>query len=117
MSHRIRVNGLIILACMVLASCDVFEYHPYDIRKTTGSYNLNNSNITRIEQSDDDQDTIRFAFMGDTHRFYDETAAFVREVNQHDDIDFVIHGGDITDFGMSKEYLWINGITNPNGIS
>jgi Icc-related predicted phosphoesterase len=88
----------------------LFEYHPYDIRKTTGNYDLNNSNILRIEQSNDDQDTLRFAFMADTQRFYDETAAFVREVNQHEDIDFVIHGGDITDFGMSKEYLWVNDI-------
>jgi len=110
MSTLIRLKGQLLLLGLFLASCDVFEYHPYDIRKTSGLYDLNKSNIERIEQSDDQQDTIRFAFMGDTQRFYDETEAFVAEVNQHKDIDFVIHGGDITDFGMSKEYLWINDI-------
>lgn len=108
MSKWVRLKGLILLVCLILISCDVFEFHPYDIRKTLGSYDLNNANIARIEQSDDQDDTIRFVFMGDTQRFYDETAAFVSAVNQRDDIDFVIHGGDITDFGMSKEYLWIN---------
>lgn len=110
MSTWIRKKGLILLLYLFLASCDWIEYHPYDIWKTTGTSDLNDSNISRIEQADDQQDTIRFAFIGDSQRFYDETEAFVREVNKRDDIDFVIHGGDITDFGMSKEYLWINDI-------
>lgn len=110
MSILVRLKGSILLLFIILASCDLLEYHPYDIRKTDGQYDLNKSNMARIEQSDDQQDTIRFAFMGDTQRFYDETEDFVAEVNQHEEIDFVIHGGDITDFGMSKEYLWINDI-------
>lgn len=92
MSSRIGLYGLIVLVYMVLASCDVFEFHPYDIRKTAGSYDLNNANILMIEQADDHQDTIRFAFMGDTQRFYDETAAFVGAVNERNDLDFVIQG-------------------------
>lgn len=95
---------------ILLTSCDLIEFHPYDIRKDSGEHNLNRLNINRIEAADDDKDTIRFAFVTDTQRFYDETNAFVKEVNQREDIDFVIHGGDITDFGLSKEYLWIHDI-------
>ena len=99
-----------ILLYVLLTSCELIEFHPYDIRKSSHEQDINPSNIARIEAMDDNKDTIRFAYIGDTQRFYDETAAFVKEVNQHRDIDFVIHGGDITDFGLSKEYIWIHDI-------
>lgn len=91
----------------IVLSCEMIEYHPYDIKSKNQLSNLNHTNLDRIEQSNDDSDTIRFVFMGDTQRSYDETEDFVAHVNQRDDIDFVIHGGDITDFGMTKEYTWI----------
>lgn len=107
--YRYQIWSLL-LHLMLLTTCDLIEFHPYDIRKSKGLSAINNSNIARIEVADDNADTIRFAFMGDTQRYYDETAAFVREINQLEDIDFVIHGGDITDFGLSKEYVWIHEI-------
>lgn len=100
----------LLLLLLLLTTCDLIEFHPYDIRKSDGLSEINNANIARIQAADDNSDTIRFAFMGDTQRFYDETAAFVKHINQQDDIDFVIHGGDITDFGMSKEFIWIHDI-------
>jgi 3',5'-cyclic AMP phosphodiesterase CpdA len=72
--------------------------------------NLNQANINIIKEKDNNQDTVRFVFMGDTQRHYDETQDFVNAVNNRDDIDFVIHGGDITDFGMGKEYMWVHNI-------
>ena len=39
--------------------------------------------------------------MGDSQRWYDETADFVSHLNKRDDIDFVIHGGDVSDFGVT----------------
>ncbi|HET6555925.1 MAG TPA: metallophosphoesterase [Prolixibacteraceae bacterium] len=110
MRHSIRHRILTLWLCILLTSCDLIEFHPYDIRKDSGEHNLNRSNIVRIEAADDNKDTIRFVFVTDTQRFYDETNAFVKDVNQRENIDFVIHGGDITDFGLSKEYLWIHDI-------
>lgn len=97
-----------LLAVMLLASCGLIEYHPYDLESENQPSDLNETNIKRLEKSNGDSDTIRFVFMGDTQRFYDETRDFVDDVNKLDDIDFVIHGGDITDFGMSREYSWIH---------
>jgi Predicted phosphohydrolases len=34
----------------------------------------------------------------------------VKHINRRTDIDFVIHGGDITDFGTTKEYIWVHDI-------
>lgn len=102
------VQFLIILIFM--SSCDLIEYHPYDLHDKNLPTGLNQKNISLIEELNDNSDTIRFVFMGDTQRFYDETVDFVTNVNKRSDIDFVIHGGDITDFGMSKEYIWMNDI-------
>jgi Icc-related predicted phosphoesterase len=105
---------LFVVACWVflLAGCDMIEYHPYDVSLSRKYSDLNRKGIDRIVASKGvaKGDTIRFIFMGDTQRSYDQTVAFVKALNRRTDIDFVIHGGDITDFGMAKEYLWINDI-------
>ena len=50
--------------------------------------------------------------MGDSQRWYDETDDFVSHLNKRDDIDFVIHGGDVSDFGVTDEFLWQRDIMN-----
>ncbi|MDH6354870.1 putative phosphodiesterase [Dysgonomonas sp. PH5-45] len=103
-------NILILIASVLIFSgCDAFEYHPYDGR-ITGEKNINAKNITRIEAACKDKDTIRFVMTGDTQRWYDETEAMVKNINRRTDIDFVIHGGDLADFGLTKEFLWMRDI-------
>lgn len=94
----------------VLSGCDLIEYHPYDGNLGDSPKQVNATNITRISEKCNEKDTIRFAFMGDTQRWYDETEDFVEHINGRFDIDFVIHGGDISDFGMTKEFIWIHNI-------
>ncbi len=96
---------------MLLAGCDLIEYHPYEVR-IDGETGINAKNITRIEDACEGKDVIRFAFMGDSQRWYDETGKFVEHLNARDDIDFVIHGGDITDFGLTREFGWVRDIMN-----
>ncbi|WP_281233304.1 metallophosphoesterase family protein [Flavobacterium gelatinilyticum] len=106
-----KITLLTSLLCCLLVSCDMFDYHPYD-GKITGERNINEKNIKRIEAACLNKDTIRFAVMGDTQRWYDETQEFVNTLNKRNDIDFVIHLGDITDFGLTKEFLWMRDIMN-----
>lgn len=87
-----------------------FEYHPYELKLEKKYKNINQKNIARIQATDHPTDTVRFIFMGDTQRWYDETEAFVNAANKRNDIAFVLHGGDITDFGLKKEYCWIHDI-------
>lgn len=108
--QRITAIGYYLLFAICLVSCDLIEYHPYDLESDNQPSNWNQTNINRLAEKDDNTDTLRFIFMGDTQRHYDETQDFVNAVNKRNDIDFVIHGGDITDFGMSKEYSWIHNI-------
>lgn len=99
-----------ILVGIALAGCSPFEYHPYDGHLGKAYKNINNRNIERIKEKDRNADTVRFIFMGDTQRWYDETEDFVKAANERQDIDFVVHGGDISDFGMKKEFCWVHDI-------
>lgn len=94
-----------LMAC-VLTACNKFEYYPYDTR-TNGTTHINQTNIALIEQRCAEQDTLRFAVISDTQRWYDETAAEVRSINADTSIQFVIHLGDLTDFGLTKEFEWM----------
>jgi len=103
----------IIIICSILlitfCTCNYIEYHPYEIRLKKDYRNLTEKNISRIHENEvTDDDTIRFVLMGDTHRFYDETKDFVRHINKRNDIDFVIHDGDLSDFGMKNEFFWLH---------
>ncbi len=102
---------LLITLVAVFYSCDMIEYHPYDGR-VSGEKGINAKNIKRIEESCKGKETIRFAVISDTQRWYDETESFVKALNNRNDIDFVIHGGDISDFGLTKEFTWMRDIMN-----
>lgn len=96
---------------LALSGCELIDYHPYDVR-ISGETDINNSNIALIEADCRDQTTLRIAVMGDTQRWYDETEDFVEHLNQRGDVDFVIHGGDTSDFGLTDEFLWQRDILN-----
>lgn len=50
--------------------------------------------------------------MGDSQRWYDETEKCINSINEMEDIDFVLHGGDVSDFGLTDEFLWQRDIMN-----
>jgi Icc-related predicted phosphoesterase len=89
----------------------MFEAHPYD-GKVTGETGVNSKNIKLIEERCLGRQTIRLAFIGDSQRRYDKTVDFVKSINTKNDIDFVIHGGDISDFGVTREFLMQRDILN-----
>ncbi|MDO5488712.1 MAG: metallophosphoesterase, partial [Bacteroidaceae bacterium] len=95
---------MLLFIIMGLQGCEMFEAHPYDTL-VRGEKGLNEKNIKRIEESLTGKDTIRFAFISDTQRWYDETEDFVRSINKRTDIDFVLHGGDLSDFGATHEFI------------
>ncbi len=102
-------KGSIILVILVFSACDVFEYSPNQIILKEHQRDLNKKNIDKLMSNVHD-DTLRIVLMGDTQRFYDEVDAFVKSVNQQDGVDLVIHAGDISDFGLSQEFIWVNDI-------
>lgn len=101
---------LSLLLCLT-ASCDLIDVHPYD-GKIDGDKDINARNIARIENNTRGKSQIRFAVISDTQRWYDETEDEVAHINRREDLDFVLHCGDLSDFGVTKEFEWQQRILN-----
>uniref|UniRef100_UPI00359C3202 metallophosphoesterase family protein n=1 Tax=Bacteroides caccae TaxID=47678 RepID=UPI00359C3202 len=99
------------IAVLLLNSCDMLETHPYDTH-ITGDTDINKKNIKRIEDGLKDKTTFRFAMISDTQRWYDETNDVIEAINRRGDVDFILHGGDQSDFGVTKEFIWMRDILN-----
>lgn len=96
-------------ASLLIYSCSMVDYHPYDCL-VSGETDVNAHNIKKIEENTKGRKTIRFAVISDTQGWYDQTEAAVSALNKRSDIDFVIHCGDQSDFGVTKEFLWMRDI-------
>ena len=103
-SNTLRRAALV--CCLPLAACDgVFDYHPYDVR-FDGEDNINSRAVERIEAAMAGRDTLRVAFVSDSHGWYSATEDMVADINRRAVADFVVHLGDLTDCGTVKEYTW-----------
>ena len=91
------------LGILLLGGCDMIEYHPYDL-DIDGETDVNRRNIERTETATYGKEEIRFAVISDTQRWYDETEDAVEALNQRNDLDFVLHTGDMSDFGLKLEF-------------
>lgn len=109
MNHTLKLALLLTIAA-TLCACDCpFDVHPYDVH-VKGSHGINAKNIALIENRFADNDTLRIAFISDSHGWLDDTRDEVAHINNRADIDFVIHCGDLTDTGTTKEYQWARDI-------
>lgn len=101
---------IVLIMFLQLAACDeLFEYSPYVIDFDEHESNLTQKNMDRL-LSTNVPDTITIALTGDSHRFYDESGKMVNTINNHYNIDFLIHTGDIADYGIPRQYQWGNDI-------
>lgn len=107
MSILRKKSFLLFFVVLSLVACDKgpFDVHPYDTNYD-GGRDLNEKNISIIENRFRDRDTLRVAFISDTHLWHKEFKAEVESINSNDSIDFVVHCGDFTDTGTTREYEW-----------
>lgn len=101
--HLARYCYLLLFGLLLfVVGCRV-EYHPYDTQ-VDGPTDINARNIARINTATEGKRSIRFVVISDTQRWYDETEKAVESINRLEGVDFVIHTGDISDFGMKAEF-------------
>ena len=100
---KMRILSLLILAALFISCDEVFDVHPYDVN-FKGEIGINKKQISVIENRFKDRDTLRVAFISDTHGWYSHISDEIDDLNSRTDIDFVIHCGDLTDSGTAIEY-------------
>ena len=91
-------------------SCNPFDFSPYDSPYLAdGKEDLNAKNIEKISKIEKaDTNYFCFAIISDSHIDYSTLEEAVTHINNDKEILFVIHLGDMTDCGLSKEYQWTN---------
>ena len=100
---RTIVLGFVIL---LLSSCDdLFDTHPYDVN-VHGDKGINARQMAIIEKQFANKDTLRVAFISDTHLWLSDARDQVKDLNKRSDIDFVVHCGDLTDTATGVEFEW-----------
>lgn len=102
------LTGIILIIYLALIGCqDLFQYSPHEVVVDERLKNLNAKSIEKISKING-QDTLRFVLIGDTQRFYDHAREFVERINGRRGISFVLLAGDISDFGLRKEFIWVH---------
>ena len=90
-----------------LSSCEkLVKYNANEIDLEEKYRNLNTKNLDRL-RSTTPKNSFSFIVISDSQRSYDELNDFVKKANSNGEISFVVLNGDITDFGLQTEYLWI----------
>ncbi|MCC6903595.1 MAG: metallophosphoesterase [Polyangiaceae bacterium] len=96
-----RSLGLIV-PC--LAGC--MELSPFQIDLPAHQRDKTAENLARLGQRPPPALPWRFAVVTDNHQAYDELASVVDELNARDDLELVLHGGDLSDVGLKTELVW-----------
>lgn len=105
---KIYFSGLLFLTLILTQGCNKFEYSPYQTDGIKKPENLNNLNISKLLADEwVSDDTVVILFTGDSQRFYNSLDALVAKTNSISSIDMLILSGDITDFGLLQEFLWV----------
>jgi len=106
---RFALGTSFIVLMLFSTACDKFEYSPYQTDNPNRPDNLNRKNLNELLSGEKEaDDTLRFIFTGDSQRFYDELQDLVNKANSLPDIDFLVLAGDISDFGLLQEFIWVN---------
>ena len=104
----IRFLPTALVLSIFLISCEkTFTYSANEIQIGESDKDQNTKSLERL-RSKTQTDSFNFVVIGDTQRFYDELDDFVEKINTYSNISFIILNGDITDFGLRSEYLWIS---------
>ena len=82
-----------------------FQTHPYDT-DFGGETDINRHHIIEIESACAAKSSVKVAVISDSHCWYSDLRDAVSDINAKGDVDFVVHCGDLSDTGTTKEFVW-----------
>ena len=99
-----------LVAAILLMGCELIEFSPNETRTPEAYSDLTRKNLAALQARPNPlgNDSLRFVFISDSQRFYEEAEAFVESINRQSGIAFVAIGGDISDFGLVREMRWVH---------
>ena len=108
-SHSILRYFVLLVSSIILLlggqSCSkLFEYSPYDANVENDQLNTNAIQLQAISNQFKSPSKFSFAVIADVHYHYTSLANIVKQINNDDEIEFVIIAGDISDQALLTEY-------------
>lgn len=107
--HRSYATYLLILMLIILSSCQkTFDYSVYSAKVPSEHQNSRAINFSKLDEMKDElnnADSFKIVLISDSHTKYDDLDNGIRAINEDPTIKFLIHGGDMTDGGMLREFL------------
>ena len=89
-------------AALALTGCGIdMKNSPFETN--VAEERLNEKNLQQIYNNNLGE-TFKVALLSDSHFYFGNMQTSINEINQRDDIDFVIHGGDLTNIGDLWEF-------------
>ncbi len=109
-----RIILLTIFVGLFALSCDeIIEYSPYQniVDSKWKKQNVTNYNKL-LPEADEGFTPFRIGLIADSHTYYDEFEKQVKYINSRNDLDFIVHLGDITLSANAREFDWYSDIMN-----
>lgn len=105
-SNNVTIVSSMFLSALTLlpTACSNFEYGPYGA-EISGDTHVIEKNLQAIEKCRTEL-PLRFAFITDSHDYNDDMRDAIAAMEKRGDIDFLVHGGDLTDYGLPREFMW-----------
>lgn len=97
-----------------LCGCSQLEYLPYTA-DIDGAHDINTREINRL-QSSGLALPLKIAVIGDSQGYWDDLDDCMKVLSGRGDIDIILHAGDVSDFGLAKEFKWTRDIMEKYGI-
>ncbi|MCT4643412.1 MAG: metallophosphoesterase [Carboxylicivirga sp.] len=112
--NTFRVIFVCIAFAFSFSSCDeIIEYSPYQNKVKSKWKKQNVSNYNKLlPAANEDFKPFRVGLIADSHTYYDEFEKQVKYINSRDDLDFIVHLGDITLSANAREFDWYSDIMN-----
>lgn len=102
------LSACTLFTLLFLFACEKFEYSPYQTDNIKRPENINAVNINKLKMKEAaDDDTVTILFTGDSQRFYKSLDGLVTKTNTVPGVDMLILAGDISDFALLQEFLWV----------
>ncbi len=99
---------LVGLAALICGAC--LRFSPFQVDLDDAQRDQTSKNLAFLAQRPrapvSAEAPLTFAFISDTHQGYRNFGKIVDAINARSDVELVLHGGDLTDFGTQQEYVW-----------
>ncbi|WP_430816124.1 metallophosphoesterase family protein [Carboxylicivirga sp. RSCT41] len=113
-----RALASVLFIVLAVSSCEeVIEYSPYQniVKSKWKKQNISNYNKL-LPAANEPFEPFRIGLIADSHSYYDEFEDQVKYINTRDDLDFIVHLGDVTLSANAREYDWYSDIMNKINI-